>query len=555
MNATVSENMRATVLPIGPTGRIVLPEALCHTSALLKRQVEANPDAPYITIEGRTWTFGQTLARTERLAAGLSALGVREGTRVATMLPNVAAYVFAWLAAAHLGASIVSINPQFRGALADNALGSTDCQVLLLHASSADALASLSAPVRAQLMHIIGTDATSAALPGALALETLEAGDHAPAPGQRGDLASIHAISFTSGSTGPSKGVLITTNQALDSACTYIHAMRLVPDDLIYTPFGFFHGLSTRLALLPALIVGAQVFVDERFSASRYWLNAAACGATIGQTLPPMTAMLKALPASPQDRAHRITRMWNTRADEEFERRFGVHLVEAYGMTEVGIPVYTGFPERRAGSAGKVHPDWEMGVVDDHDRPVEPGAVGELVFRPRKPWLLTPGYVNNPQATLDTLRNLWFHSGDIGRQDADGFVFFIDRRKERIRSLGENVSSFDVESIVSGHPDVRECAALAHPAALGEDDVRIVVVRAEGSTLEAGQLYDWLTGVMPKYMLPRYIEFTAALPRTATNKIEKIRLKEGGLDPLGWDRELDVSRQIRRKASCAKAAS
>ncbi|HSW18244.1 MAG TPA: AMP-binding protein, partial [Ramlibacter sp.] len=289
--------------------------------------------------------------------------------------------------------------------------------------------------------------------------------------------------------------------------------------------------------VMPALLVGAHVVVAEKFSASRYWQEAAACGATVAQTLPPMTAMLKALPPGVHDRQHSVTRMYNSRADEEFEARFGVRLVEAYGMTEIGLPIYSGYPERRQGAAGKIHPDWEMAIVDDADQPVAPGTPGELVFRPRQPWLMMQGYVGRPDATLEALRNLWFHSGDIGRQDDDGWVFFIDRRKERIRRLGENISSFDVESLVCAHPDVRECAALAHPAALGEDDVRIVVVTAQESNLTAAALYDWMTGVMPRYMLPRYIEFTQALPRTATNKIEKLKLKEAGLSPEVWDRE------------------
>jgi crotonobetaine/carnitine-CoA ligase len=257
----------------------------------------------------------------------------------------------------------------------------------------------------------------------------------------------------------------------------------------------------------------------------------------VAQTLPPMTAMLKALPPSDQDRQHGVTRMYNSRADEEFEARFGVRLIEAYGMTEIGLPIYSAFPDRRQGAAGKIHPDWEMAIVDEWDEPVPMGTPGELVFRPKVPWLMMQGYVGRPDATLEALRNLWFHSGDIGRQDEDGYVFFIDRRKERIRRLGENISSFDIESLVCAHPDVRECAALAHPAALGEDDVRIVVVKAPCAVLTAATLYEWMTGVMPRYMLPRYIEFTLALPRTATNKIEKLKLTTAGLAPDVWDRE------------------
>ncbi len=192
-----------------------------------------------------------------------------------------------------------------------------------------------------------------------------------------------------------------------------------------------------------------------------------------------------------------------------------------------------------------------MAIVDDEDQPVAVGTPGELVFRPRLPWLMMQGYVGRPEATADATRNLWFHSGDIGRQDDDGYVYFIDRRKERIRRLGENISSFDVESLVSAHPEVRECAALAHPAALGEDDVRIIVVAAEETALTAAALYDWLTGVMPKYMLPRYIEFTRELPRTPTNKIEKHKLKDAGLAPDAWDREQDPSATRKRSVATA----
>lgn len=513
--------------PLGPSGRIAIPPEQRHLSTLLERQTRERGDKPYLTIEGRTWTFAETHERVLRVAAGLQRLSVKEGERIAVMLPNCAAFVFYWYAASHLGATLVAVNPAFRGRLLDTALGDTDCSVVVLHAICADALDSLAPALRSRIRSVLRADTAR-----------LDEVATTTPPERAGDLRSIQVISFTSGSTGPAKGVLITTNQALDAACTYAHATNLSEDDTLYTPFAFFHGMSTRLGVLPALIVGAHVAVAEKFSASRYWQDCLACGATVAQTLPPMTAMLKALPPAEGDRAHRVTRMYNSRADEDFERRFGVRLVEAYGMTEIGLPIYCPYPERRAGAAGKLHPDWEIAIVDEFDTPVPAGHTGELLFRPRVPWLMTPGYVGRPDATVEATRNLWFHSGDIGRQDDDGYVYFIDRRKERIRRLGENISSFDVESLVSSHPDVRECAALAYPAALGEDDVRIVVVAAEGSALEAGALYDWLAGVMPKYMLPRYIEFVPSLPRTATNKVEKYQLKEAGLGANTWDCEL-----------------
>lgn len=521
----------------GPTGRILLAQNERHPSHLLALQAERRGEHPFVTVGGRTWTYADTQAQVLRVAAALASQGVTEGGRVGLLLPNCVEFVFMWFACAHLGAAIVAINPQFRGQLLDNALGSANCSVAVLHAVSADALTSLSPAVAAGIRTVFAIDAVSARVKGAIALADCYAVLDDAHTQAVGDHRSVQVVSFTSGSTGPAKGVLITHAQALESACTYVHAMAFVAEDTLYTPFAFFHGMSTRLGIMPALLVGAHVVVAEKFSASRYWQEANDCGASVAQTLPPMTAMLKALPASEHDRKHSVTRMYNSRLDEEFEARFGVRLVEAYGMTEIGLPIYSAFPQRRQGAAGMLHPNWEMTIVDDADQPVAPGTPGELVFRPRQPWLMMQGYVGRPEATVEAWRNLWFHSGDIGRQDEDGWIFFIDRRKERIRRLGENISSFDVESMVCAHPDVRECAALAYPAALGEDDVRIVVVTAEGSTLGAAALHDWLVGVMPKYMVPRYIEFTQALPRTPTNKIEKLKLKEAGLAPDVWDRE------------------
>jgi len=528
-------------LALGPTGRIVVPPELRSLPALLTRQLREQPDRPYFTIEGVTYTYRQTHEKLRTIAGALAGLGVDMNARVGVLLPNRAAFVFTMFAAAHLGAAIVAINPEFRGQLLAAALDTAQCKVLIVDDMSAPGVQALQAEALRGIEAVIHVDDGLLDLPHAITQarwSALEKSACEPPPPAQTNPGTIQAISFTSGSTGPAKGVQITISQAVDVACTYIHATNLVRDDVLYTPFAFFHGMSTRLGLVPALIVGAHVVIGRRFSPSRYWQEARDCGATVGQTLPTMTALLKAQPATEHDRDHTITRMYNSRADEEFERRFGVRLIEAYGMTEIGLVIYSAYPDRRAGAAGRVHVDWDMQIVDDEDNPVPVGATGELVFRPKAPWLVSPGYVGAPQATVESWRNLWFHSGDIGRQDEDGYVYFIDRRKERIRRLGENISSFDVESIVCGHPDVRECAALAYPASLGEDDVRVVVVKARESELSAGDLYDWLVTMMPKYMLPRYIEFADSLPRTPTNKIEKYQLKQAGLLPGVWDRDM-----------------
>lgn len=519
--------------------RLDLPLDQRHLSVLLARQAADFGTAPFLTVSDCTYSFAEVQERVLRLSSGLASAGVTANDLVGVMLPNCAEFVFTWFAAAHLGAATVVMNPELRGHMLDLALVDCDCRLVVMHA---DVLAGTGAQVEKLAesgvpVAVVG-EATGL-LQGCIPFSTLAECDASPTSAV-GDYRSIQTVSFTSGSTGPSKGVRITNNQAIDTACTFIHAMALTSDDVLFTPFALFHGMSNRLAVIPCLLAGAHVVLAENFSASRYWQQAAACGATVAQTLPTVNAMLKAQPPSPADLAHRVTRMYNSRVDHEFERRFGVRLVEAYGMTEIGVVLYTPYGDRRDGACGRLHPGWDMQIVDENDWPLPSGQAGEMVLRPRLPHLMCAGYMNRPQAFVEATSNLWFHTGDIGRMDTDGYVFFMDRRKERIRRRGENISSFEAEFIVAAHPAVRECAVLPHPAALGEDDVRLVVVADPAARLDGAALWAWLKDRMPRFMLPRYIEFSDRLPRTHNNKIEKFRLLANGLAPDVWDAESAV---------------
>jgi len=283
--------------------------------------------------------------------------------------------------------------------------------------------------------------------------------------------------------------------------------------------------------------VGAHVVVAERFSASRFWQQAAECGATVGHTIFTIPPILKARAPGPEDRAHKLRCMYNAHHDTEFEERFNVRLVEAYGMTETGLVVYTPYPERREGAAGRIHEDWEAMIVDENDLPVPVGESGEIVLRPKKPFIMMQGYLDKPADTLAAWRNLWFHTGDIARVDEDGYFYFVDRKKDRIRRRGENISSWDVENYVGAHPAVAECVALPHPAEAGEDDIRVVVVFKQGEEITPQALAEWLEERMPRFMLPRYIEPLPELPRNPTSKVEKYKLTQAGLGETAWDRE------------------
>jgi crotonobetaine/carnitine-CoA ligase len=223
---------------------------------------------------------------------------------------------------------------------------------------------------------------------------------------------------------------------------------------------------------------------------------------------------------------------------EAFEQRFALRLVELYGSTDAGVPIYQPIDEpRRPGSCGQVVAAYEVQLFDEDDRPVEIGAVGEIVIRPNEPSIMSDGYFGMPEATLAASRNLWFHTGDLAKQDADGWIYYVGRRAESIRRRGENISSFEIEEVLKLHPDILDAAAYGVPSELTEDDVMVAVVTRPSAALDPADLIEFCRERMARHMLPRYVEFVESLPRTQTEKVEKQTLIARGVGSRTWDRE------------------
>ncbi len=222
---------------------------------------------------------------------------------------------------------------------------------------------------------------------------------------------------------------------------------------------------------------------------------------------------------------------------DEVEKRFGFKCLEGFGMTEIGIPVHVRVNDRRPGSCGKVLDIYEIKLVDDEDNEVPVGEPGEIIFRPREPFTMMLGYYNMPEKTLETYRNLWFHTGDLAKKDKDGYFYFVDRKKDALRRRGENISSFEVERAINTHPAVLESAAVAVQSELAEDEVKICVVLKPGATLTPEELIKHANDRMPYFAVPRYVEFMESLPKTPTERVQKYLLKQAGVTPNTWDRE------------------
>ncbi|MFN0299197.1 MAG: AMP-binding protein [Burkholderiales bacterium] len=518
-----------------------LPLAQRVIGPILAERARADGARPYLTYEGATFTFREADRIARSVARGMTDLGVKRGDRIALLLPNGPEFVWAWYATALLGAPMVPINSTYTGSLLEYVLRDSDARGVVVHRDLVGALASIATDVRHRLewIAVVG-GINGVVLPDGqnrwLDFAALAA-TAGPDPEVPCDHTDIQSIMYTSGTTGPSKGVIMPNGHFFASAMVFLRALALTTDDVLFTPLPLFHGLASRLGALPCLMMGAHIVIAPKFSASQFWEQVCKANATVAHTIFSLPPMLKAQPPSPLERRHRLRAMYNSNYDAEFEARFNVRVVEAYGLTETGLTIYTEWPDRRPGSCGRIDDDWEANVVDDTGLSVPTGETGELVCRPKRASIMMEGYLNKPAETLASIRNLWFHTGDYAHRDEAGYFYFSGRKKERIRRRGENISSWEIERVVNAHPLVAESAAVAHPSPVGEDDVRLVVVLSQGATMDPLQFIAWIAERLPPLMVPRYLEFVTEMPRTPSNKVEKYKLIADGLTPGAWDRE------------------
>ncbi|NLD68610.1 MAG: ATP-dependent acyl-CoA ligase [Limnobacter sp.] len=521
---------------------------------MLARTVRRVPDKLFITHEERALTFREFDHEVNRYANFLGSLEMGAG-KLAIMLPTCLEFVLGWFACAKLNTVYVPINIEYRGEILRHQLGKAEVTHMLIDGAFVERLAEVVDRLPMLRSVIVAGDA-EVANQSALErlrsrLEVVRSGDYGTFPDKDPGIsvrhADPHCIAFTSGTTGPSKGVLSSHCHVVSFSLDWIKVNHYGEDDVTFCPMPLFHALGSWLGVLPAVICGARIALQTRFSASAYWDDVKRHEASIALGIFSVVPLLLKQPPAPEDREHGARIFYIGQRNEEFEQRFGVTIVNAYGATETGAVTYTPFgSDAPAGSCGRPHTEkYEVRIVDEFDREVEVGEVGEVVVRARNPYTLMDGYYNDPQATVEVFRNQWFHTGDNARRDEAGWYYFVDRKKDAIRVRGENISSFEVESVVNLHPAVLESAAIAIPSPLGEDEVKLFVVRKPGESLSHDELWEYCADHMPAFWLPSAIEFIEAMPHTPTHKIMKYRLrenKEGG-DLRTFDPRTRLARQ------------
>ena len=457
------------------------------------------------------------------------------------MLASGADFVVTWFAASRLGAVQVPVNTAYRGMLLEHVVATSGARVAVVGDEHRAHFDLDRAPYDA-LRHLVlqeGSGTTDGLGGRVLPLAALER--HGAVP-----LADVHptdpaAILFSSGTTGPSKGILLSHHYFWFHADRSARRGEVRPDERYYTCLPLFHANAQVLSVTAALVTGTTVVLDARFTASGFWDRMRQSGATRFNYIGGMIPILMKQPVSDQDREHAVRHGIGAAAPadqlEAFERRFGVTLVENYGQTENCVALANALDDRRVGSVGKPICGFDVDVVDDDDLPVGPDVVGELVFRPQSPHVMMSGYHGMPDAMVGATRNLWFHTGDYVRRDVDGFYYFVDRKKDAIRRRGENISAYEVELVVDSHPGVLESAAIAVPSEVGEDEVMVVLVPRPGAQVDPLDLVRYCEDRMPYFAVPRFVDVRAELPKTPTHRVEKYRLREDGVTPTTWDRE------------------
>jgi crotonobetaine/carnitine-CoA ligase len=493
---------------------------------------------PLLRCEGTDTTVGALQAASRNVAAALHEWGIEPGDRTAIMMRNVPDFVSVWFGVARSGSVEVPVHTAHRGPLLEHILSESEARVLFCDAEFVPRLEGLALPALERIV-IRGGDAPAPA--GVIVHHLDEALAERPArngPALSGD--SVSCILYTSGTTGPSKGVVLTHSANLALARANIALMEYTPDDVLYTAFPLFHVNAKFTSVTSAMIVGARLVLDDAFSASRFWDRMREEGVTSFNYMGGLLSILVKQPVRPDDRDHPVTRAYGGACPPKlwapFEERFGVRLHEHYGMTEVGIAVQNTRTARRPGSMGKPAPYFEIRLADEHDREVPQGTIGEVQIRPREPGLILREYWRRPEATLEAFRNLWFHTGDRARADEDGFLFYADRLKDSIRRRGENISSYELESVIGAFASVVECAAYGVPSDLGEDDVMVAVVPSPERGIDVDELIAYCEDQLARFAVPRYVRVMDALPKNSSQRVQKFRLREEGVTPETIDR-------------------
>lgn len=498
-----------------------------------------------IDVAGETISYAETDRRANQTARGLSDLGIDQQEPVLFMLPDAIDLVVLVFALARRGAIQVPINLAYRGAFLSRIINDSSAPTLVIDVQYLDRLALVSAELE-HLQRCVIYPQKPDVVPPEIAsrfelfdFSALSSNDHSPLD-EGPAYYDLAGIMYTSGTTGTSKGVMVCHAHAyryannIGAQCAY--------NDRFYTAgLPLFHVAGQWAVVYRSILRGATVILRRGYRNEHFWSDIREHGATMTQLLGAIANFIwQQAPRdddadNPLERAgiYPVIPQW-----QAFSKRFGVKLWTTYGSTESPPPCThrAGEPFPTLQYVGDLKETVDCKILDENDVECARGRIGEICVRPQNPWEMTLGYWKRPQATADAFRNLWFHTGDAGYIDEHNRLYFVDRTTDSMRRRGENISSMEVEGIVNEHPDVLESAAFPVWAEESEQEVMVTITPQPGRTIDPVLLTCYLNEKMPYFMVPRYIDVVAEIPKTPTGKMRKNSLREQGITSATWDR-------------------
>lgn len=512
---------------------------------VLRRAIEEHADTTFLDFADEKITYGQFGKRVLSMAAGFSQLGVR-GRTIASILDNSPESLIVWLAANIAGAVHAPINVALKGAWLHKQLENLDPIVVIAEDSYADrACAFMGSRPSVTLLTRSGDrphalhEAVQCSPLAELELDT----SGMAYPEIFGDEPT--AITFTSGTTAASKGCILPHAYVINMAKQILTFTERTADEICWTCLPLFH-LNAMSSAIATMLLGSTLGVSKRFSLSRFWDEVERTGAKVVQMLGSMPILVANGPETEASiRCFGQVRVAvgapiHPEVAARLKERFGIRQIAStvYGSTEASVITYTPCSDfAPVGSSGRIAPEFDVRIFDEHNREVDTGEVGEIVFRPRKPDVMFSGYRNAPEEVVKRCGGLWWHTGDMGRLDEDGFLFFVEREKDSVRRRGETIATQEVEDVYSSHPDVLEATAYGIPSQFGDDDLMLAVILKEGRVLAEAELFHWSVGRLPYFALPQYIEFRRDLPRNELGRVLKRELRAEGVTSVTWNRE------------------
>jgi carnitine-CoA ligase len=519
-----------------------------HTPRVLGELIEERAkrlgNKTFLRFKDQVVSYDNINRISNRFGNAFKDLGINKGDKVSIMLTNCPEYIYLWFGLAKCGAVEVPINTAYKGEFLRHIVDQSDSRMIVIAYEFLDRLKLIEDSLK-KLEKVIVFGAPAGQRVGVLEIPTIGSDELFKGSERHVDVVVYPkdpiSIIYTSGTTGFSKGALGSHNFWIVVAEKMLWYRDHRKEDVYLTFMPLYHFNGQVLTTLTVLVGEAEMVLLDKFSASRFWDDIRHYGVTqfnyLGAAMPILAKQFEK--PDDLDNPARIALGAGCPPGvmEEVERRFGIKCLEGFGMTEIGIPIHVEVNDRRRGSCGRPMDIYEVKLFDDDDNEVLPEEIGEIVFRPKEPFVMMSEYYNMPGKTLETYRNLWFHTGDLAKKDEDGYFYFVDRKKDALRRRGENISSFEVERAINTHPAVLESAAVAVKSELAEDEVKICVVLKPGETLKPEELIEYSNERMPHFAVPRFVEFMENLPKTPTERVQKFVLKQAGVTPNTWDRE------------------